>query len=285
MEKSIIDIGSNSIKMNIYNENGEKIFRKRYTVCLSQGMNEDLLLQPEAMERTVKGLLMLLGEAKGDVIALATAAVRKAKNKTEFLEKVKRETGLKVRVIDGDREAFYDFYGVKATLGIRDGLIVDIGGGSTELIGVKGGFVVGTDSIPYGARTMAELYFGDGETEEKKTEAYEKIFDLVDKIEWINKVRFTSIIGLGGTAHALGIQGSEEMTSEEFEKICKKIEDADIADREKMDGIGDKRADIIMGGILILKAIRNRITSGKFIVSDKGICDGVFYAERDFENI
>ena len=52
-----------------------------------------------------------------------------------------------------------------------------------------------------------------------------------------------------------------------------------------MEGIGDKRADIIFGGITILKAIKNRISATKFIVSDKGICDGVFYAERDFENL
>ena len=285
MEKSIIDIGSNSIKMNVFAEDGTKLFRRRYTVSLSEGMNEDLYLQPEAMERTVKGLLMLLAEAKGDVIALATAAVRKAKNRDVFLEKVKKETGLDVRVIDGDREAFYDFYGVKATLGIRDCLIVDVGGGSTELIGVKGGFVVGTESIPYGARAILELYFKDGETEDKKKEAFDKIFDLVDKIEWINKVRFTSIIGLGGTAHALGMQSKEEITAGEFEEICDKIENADIDTREKMEGIGDKRADIIFGGITILKAIKNRISATKFIVSDKGICDGVFYAERDFENL
>ena len=285
MEKSIIDIGSNSIKMNVYNEDGTRLFRRRYTVRLSEGMNEDLLLQPEAMDRTVKGLLMLLAEAKGDVIALATAAVRKAKNKAEFLEKVKKETELDIRVIDGDREAFYDFYGVKATLKIRDCLIVDVGGGSTELIGVKGGFVIGTESIPYGARAIAELYFKDGETEEKKTEAYNKIYDLIDKIEWIDKVRYASVIGLGGTAHALGIQGKEEMTSEEFERISDKIENADMDARTMMEGIGDKRADIIFGGVLILKAIKNRTNAVKFIISDKGICDGVFYAERDFENL
>ena len=53
-------------------------------------------------------------ELKDMTVALATAAVRKAKNKAEFLEKVKKETDLDIRVIDGDREAFYDFYGVKA---------------------------------------------------------------------------------------------------------------------------------------------------------------------------
>lgn len=133
---AVIDLGSNSVRLRIteINESGNYnlvSYEKEY-VRLSENMGPEKMLKPAPMDRTIKALqhfkqlCMALENVR--VIAVATAAVRQAANQTEFLKRVKAETGFSFKVISGEREAYLDYVGVTRTLPIKNGLIIDTGG-------------------------------------------------------------------------------------------------------------------------------------------------------------
>lgn len=171
MVLAIIDLGSNSIRMDIV-EIDEKTGSHRYIercrdmARLSEGMNLDGNLQPEAIDRTIAALSefkkIMKENNTDDVITVATAAVRKAGNSQEFIKQVEDETGIIVRVIKGEQEAEYDFLGVTSSLDIEDCVIVDTGGGSTEIILVNDGEPLARTSIPVGAVNMTEQFLFRG---------------------------------------------------------------------------------------------------------------------------
>ena len=133
---AVIDLGSNSVRLRIteINESGNYnlvSYEKEY-VRLSENMGPEKMLKSAPMDRTIKALqhfkqlCMALENVR--VIAVATAAVRQAVNQTEFLKRVKAETGFSFKVISGEREAYLDYVGVTRTLPIKNGLIIDITG-------------------------------------------------------------------------------------------------------------------------------------------------------------
>ncbi len=162
---AVIDLGSNSARMTIWEIEQEvvkPIKRLKEMVRLSEDMGPDRVLQPAAMDRTLKALQGFKTElnkyADIDLKAVATAAVRQAKNQKEFLKRVKNEAGLIINVIPGTREAEYDFLGVINTLPIQNALIMDTGGASTELILVQNRKLQHLVSIPFGSVNLSERF-------------------------------------------------------------------------------------------------------------------------------
>ena len=158
MRLSVIDLGSNSVRMSIFEEQlgsvPKTLASYRKATGLSRGMTEDMKLKTEAQMCAISALLEFkkINEEwrPQKTIAVATAAVRKAKNRDEFLTLVKNTCGFEIEVIDGQREAALDALAINRILGCSRGVICDIGGGSTELVGL--GDVGGSVSIPYGSR-------------------------------------------------------------------------------------------------------------------------------------
>lgn len=289
---AVIDLGSNSVRMSIFSpEHPQKPLKAyRSTIRLSEGMTTDGLLQAKPQMRAVNALLeyksILEGEGITTICAVATAAVRKAKNQKEFLDLVKTSTGIEIKVIDGQTEAALDSLAVSRTLGCSDGIICDIGGGSTELIGICQGETP-MISIPHGSRGICEMFLERGEA----PVAIEKAQAFADKLtaeaKWLSDFKNTPLVGIGGTLRALAkynlsdisssaIEGCE-ISSDRMQEIFAEIQNADIEARTKMAGIGAERADIILGGIILLKSIINHLTPSKIIVSDVGVREGVFF--------
>ena len=163
---ALIDLGSNSARMSVAEETGDgyrELYRRREMVRLSQGMNMDGNLQEEPQKRTICVLKKYAEEATKDgaeLRAVATAAVRRAKNGADFCARVKAETGIEIQVISGKDEARYDFYGVVSAIpDAKNCLITDVGGGSCELILSQDGEMQGKISLPFGAMTLTDKYF------------------------------------------------------------------------------------------------------------------------------
>jgi exopolyphosphatase / guanosine-5'-triphosphate,3'-diphosphate pyrophosphatase len=165
---AVIDIGTNSIHMvlaDILPDASFKILdRYKDITRLGNGVFATGRLSDEAMARALEVLktLVTLARNKGfeRISAVATSAVREAKNGGDFVGIVTEQTGLKVRVISGIEEARLIFVGVKNSIALSDGptLVVDIGGGSVELIlGNREGLIHGT-SLKLGAIRLAEQY-------------------------------------------------------------------------------------------------------------------------------
>lgn len=292
---SIIDLGSNSIRMDIVNINEETgnynyLERRRELARLSEGMNMDGNLQPEPMERAIDALRefkAIIHEYKvDDVTAVATAAVRKAKNGDKFCSRVMDETGISINVIKGEQEAEYDFMGVMSSLDINDCIIVDTGGGSTEFILVGDNEPLARTSIPVGAVNMTEQFLYSGETADALSGLSDYISSQLDKIHWLDDAEGLPIVGLGGSIYNLAIVNqnapnadrnalhgtviSGSSVNQTYHELIKMTPD------ERHDaGVEFGRVDTIICGIMPTVELIGKIKSDQVIVSTAGLKEGI----------
>lgn len=297
---AVIDLGSNSVRMSIADVSGDSVktvFMKRDVIKLSENMNDDMMLKEPAILRAEKALLEFkcIAEDYGceEIFSVATAAVRKAKNKDMFLNYIKEKTGLCVEVIDGEKEAEYDYFGVLESTDKKDFLIMDIGGGSTEIIGVKNRKLSDYVSIPMGSRSITEQYLKE-ETKDKIDNAL-KIFNKeTDKLLWLEKFNNLPIIGLGGCLRAIGkaecfVSGIEfknglSISTELVYDLFDRLRLMTVDERCLVEGIGDARGDIIIGGLIPFLATARKVNATKLIISDSGIRDGVINSLKNKYN-
>ncbi len=293
----VIDLGSNSVRVSIAEkESGKVIYIGKSPIMLSQGMNRDMHLKEEPIERCITAFLELkekmisLGVTK--VYAFATAAVRKAKNRAEFLALIKEKTGIKISVLSGEEEAELDFLGVLEKTKIKNALILDTGGGSTEFIGILNGEIVGAESIQIGSRSIKELFFADGETEENKEKAQREIERITECILWLSSLSGLPVIGIGGSNRTVGRIYLEDIGPDspidklslnyaDVMEIIARIENSKPEERLKMKGITTDRADIILGGVLPLKTVMTRLKSPTLYITDAGLRDGIIKKIRE----
>ncbi|MBP1743207.1 MAG: exopolyphosphatase [Firmicutes bacterium] len=297
---AIIDLGSNSVRMiimKIYDNGSYKMIdQAKEMVRLSEGMAEDNILKPVAVQRTVEALKLFRRFIEyydvENTIAVATAGVRNAANGEEFIAKVAAETGFKFDVIPGEMEAYYDYLGVINTIDVDDCVILDIGGGSTEIIRVEKRRVRNSVSIPFGAVNMTEKFLGKGETEVGKLGNLEKIIrDKLRGLGWLDDAAGLPVIGLGGSVRTVAkinkrekgyfIEGLHNYIMEpcEVQEVYAKVTAATISERKEISGLQKDRADIISGGLVPLKVLMEYIDSPMLVVSGNGLREGVFFKQ------
>lgn len=287
---AVIDLGSNSARLSISDVglNGIKtLYMEKSRVKLSENMNLDMMLKEPAICRTLSVLKdfnsVILNFECDRVFAVATAAVRKAKNGDEFVKRVYNETSLDLRVISGEQEAKYDFLGVKASVDYSDFVIMDIGGGSTEIIGAKGGALYAFESLPLGSRSITEKYLFD-ETENNIKKAEEMVFRQISDKKWLADFSNVPIIGLGGCLKAVGKNEAAKnqkklcanfpVSLESVKNLYGELKRLSVCEREKIEGI-QNRGDIIVGGLMPFVAVSKIVCATKLLVSASGIRDGI----------
>ncbi len=293
---AVIDLGSNSIRMSIFEINTDKTFRQtgnyRSMIKLSEGMSEDMCLKPEAQLRAVNSLLeykqIMQKSDITDLRAVATAAVRKAKNGEDFVATVKNVTGITIEVIDGETEASLDCLAISGALGCKDGVVCDIGGGSTEFIAISGSKMQNPAvSIPVGSRWITETFFANGESPQAISEAENYLSKQISKLPWLDKMSGAPIIGIGGTLRALAKYHMKdlskspisyhEISASEIDCLFNSIASASQSERKAMPGIGIERADIILGGLLPLMELKKLLAATKLVVADVGVREGILF--------
>jgi exopolyphosphatase / guanosine-5'-triphosphate,3'-diphosphate pyrophosphatase len=302
-EIAIIDLGSNSIVMMIMkisaNGSYKMIDQAKVMVRLSKGMAMSNLLQESAMTKgcdTIKLFKKLIdAHHVTETVAVATAAVRNASNQDVFLKRIEQETGIVFSVITGEQEAYYDFLGVINTIDIEDCVIVDTGGGSTEIILVKDRTIRNMTSIPYGAVVLTEKFMkNDDELKTNLRKLDEFMNDTIRGIGWLNELKGMTIVGLGGSIrnlgkihknllelHQSGLQlggiHNYSMNAMDVDSTLSMITDTDIRERQKLSGLGKDRADIIIGGLAPLKSLMRHVRSDRLVISGHGLRDGIFF--------
>ncbi len=295
MKAAIIDIGSNSIRMDIadIDENTGKYSyaeRRRIMARLSEGMGIDGCLQPEAVERTIEALKdfkkTIEKHGAKDIIAVATAAVRGAGNRDEFVRRVHDETGIGVRVIKGEQEAEYDFLGVTSTLDIDDCVIVDTGGGSTEIILVNDREPLARTSIPVGAVNMTERFLFRGESPEALSAMSDYVSSCLDKIHWLDDAECLPIVGMGGSIFNLAVVENGEpgidrarlhgysMSPDAVRETYERILEMSEFERED-EGIERGRADTVPAGVSPIIELIDKIGAEEVIISSAGLKEGI----------
>lgn len=279
MKYGIIDVGSNSVRLLVCDENTTFLKTNKIT-RLSEKMGDDLILKTEMVTRTVEAVSFFVNlaiEHKVEKIKIfATAAVRLAKNSQFFLDQVKNKTGLDVDVISGELEAFL---AVSGALNGRDGAVIDIGGASTELAVVSGGNLVYKKSINIGAVSLFSKF---GER-----------YNLIDKEikEKTSQFQFNDnvfLYGIGGTVTSLAsidlrlepydsskIHGYV-ITFDSVKKITEDLCKKSISERERVVGLQKERAGAISSGALILYEFMLSFGVKQIIVSEKDNLEGYF---------
>ena len=172
----IIDLGSNTARLVIVQMLGEGHFvvvdQLKEGVRLGKDMERDGFLKSQRIAETIKTLKMFrkLCDAYEveRIIAVATAAVRRAKNQRSFLDEVVANTGIKLKVLSAEEEATYVYRGVINTMDVPKGLILEIGGGSSKIIYYNRRNLLNYETLPFGAVTLTDLFGGEDVSQEEQ---------------------------------------------------------------------------------------------------------------------
>ena len=249
-------------------------------------MQEDGLLKSIPMERTAEVLCRFAKELKQEnasPFAVATAAVRKAKNRDVFLQLVKERAGLSLFVISGETEAYFDFQGVMAGIShINNCVICDTGGGSTELILVKDRKMTEKISLPFGAMTLTDAYSQDLET------AKGAVMQQLSTVSFLDDAKGFPIIGIGGSVCAIGaldqsLTHGESTDVHGYELSLKRMEElfdllATKTPQERMAiGVEKGRADSICAGFLPSLLLARQLTSPSLTLCTGGLREGILF--------
>jgi len=296
-----IDIGTNSFHLIIVKveENGALTILDREKEVIRLGSQKGNELSHISEEEIDKGLSILKSFKKladvynAKVHAVATSAVREAENKKDFLDKVLIETGIKIEVINGGKEAEYIYRGVRKALHYKNKklLCFDIGGGSTEyILGFNDKIIYG-ESIKIGAVRLSKKFFPDFLLNE---DAIEKCKQYIEHEVKSNKEinfneSFDYAVGASGTILAIaGIinfnRNEKKLKSlngfifskEELREVTNKIlEKKTPGERINIEGMEYKRADIIPAGLLILQKSFEIFNIKEMIISEYALREGV----------
>lgn len=293
----IIDIGSNSIRLAIYETAPQGAYRlineKKESARLSEKMN------PEgAMERAeILSIVPILRQfrevcrayACRQVRVAATAAIRNAANAEEIKALLEAQTGLDIEILTGEQEAYYGFVAVAGGMTNEDGFIIDIGGGSTEIALFQGRRMISSVSLPIGA-VNAQVRFGPASepwTAEQIGRLQSEVERLLSGLPWIDAHPGLPLIGLGGTIRTLGkldqrrrkyplrLAHNYLLETDSLRHYAETLPDLPLDKRKRMDGLSKSRVDIIVPGTLILYTVLRRIGSIYCQVSGAGLREGL----------
>jgi exopolyphosphatase/guanosine-5'-triphosphate,3'-diphosphate pyrophosphatase len=301
MEKiAIIDLGSNSARLVLVNilEGGYFVVfdELKETVRLGQDMDWDGFIKPQRIAQTIKTLTMFrrLCDANhvDKIFAYATAAVRRAKNQKSFLDEVAMTCGIKIKVLSVEEQAMLVYQGVINSMDIPKGLIMEMGGGSTNLIYYNRRNLIHFDTLPFGAVTLTDLFRNDNDKPEERAKKIEEfIGEQLDKIPWLSTVEpDTAFVGVGGSFRNLGrisrlirkypfnMTHNYELSTAEFNTIYSTIRKLDLDSTMKIKGLSSGRADIFPSALAVVSAVVSRFGFfEKITVSGCGLREGAMF--------
>lgn len=294
---AVIGIGSNSVRMLVAEVEGHtahRLWRDREGTRLFAGLDAQGNLRPEVMATTVSAVRRMAKEAREQgverVHLFATSATRDAANKDEFAAMLADAARVELEVCSGETEAALSFHGV--TDGDYCG-VIDIGGGSTEVVVGQGKNLVCAFSCQMGAVRLHKLQPIESHSDLPLVEnlAAEILEEQLRKHPTLTLPE--KWLGTGGTFTTLaamvkGIRWTDRtymhgtvLHLEQVEKLARQLSDMPMAERLKLPGLQPHRADIVVHGICILCALMRRLKITQITVSEYGNLDGYLKDQYD----
>jgi len=318
---AVLDIGTNSIHMvlaEVQPDYSYKILdRFKDMTRLGDGVFTSRRLSDQAMMRGLEVIrnLVTLARNKGyeRIEGVATSAVREARNGGEFLDHVAQQTGLTVRVITGAEEARLIFLGVQNSVALPDQptLVIDIGGGSVELIVGNRESVFHARSLKLGAIRLKDMYLTktppskamQRELEEAVTSQLKSALGPY-KTKRIEQVIATSgmagnlaeVIHLQRTGRPLPQLNLAKISAKEVTAVEKRLADATLKTRLAIPGLDPKRVDTLLPATTVFRILLDLLQKDEITICDKAIREGIIYdfilrhheriqAERDIPDV
>lgn len=291
-----VDIGSNSVRLKIARLTGGRlrpVLEDREVTRLGEGVFRSGFLAPESMAETVK-VLRRFHRATQQVVTdsvrvVATSALRDARNSQAFLEWVRSATGWKVEIISGLEEARLIHLGLVSNLRVDSApsLMIDLGGGSCELTISSRRQIRDTVSLPLGAVRLTDEFLRHdpprkGELKRLQGFVSREVNRIAPRIV---SARVTNVIATSGTAAALATVATHLrktrspqrpiVSRADMARIAKRLSRLPLAQRRQIEGVGLRRAEIIVAGAVVYHALLDRFTLKSFRYSTLGLRDGL----------
>jgi exopolyphosphatase/guanosine-5'-triphosphate,3'-diphosphate pyrophosphatase len=296
---AVIDLGSNSWRLVVFTFSPGEWWKRTdelyETVRIGAGLDASGRLGDEAMERGLETLevferfCLASGLARRDVHAFATSAIRDATNRDEFLQAAHEHIGLTIEVLSEEDEARYGYIAAANTTTITDGVVLELGGGSMQLIPVRDRLAQAFTSFKLGALRITESMLAGGGPARKKDlqRVRAHVRETLGGLDWLSSTG-DRLVGLGGAVRNLaaaalpkgspidlGVQGFT-ITRENLGQLVRMLAALPAAERGSVQGIKPGRGDIILAAALVLETVVELGDFEGIEVTEAGLRDGVF---------
>ena len=297
MRLAIIDVGTNTTLLLVAEARAESVsvLSDRAEITrLGRGIGQDGGLGRPGIERTLAVLAKyaaIAAEHGAIIHAIGTEALRRAPNADEFLLPAARILGAPVEVIDGDREAALTFLAAGRSfpaVAAGAAVVIDIGGGSTEIIVARAGRIDFRRSLPIGSVRLTERHIkSDPATNAESAGITAEITRRLAEVPF--PAPPLTLVGTAGTvtslaAMSLGLRSYDpqlvhghRLSLRTLDVQIGRLQASTQAEREQMAGLDPKRADVILAGALILQKLAEAAHANEILVSDRGIRWGLLY--------
>jgi exopolyphosphatase/guanosine-5'-triphosphate,3'-diphosphate pyrophosphatase len=291
---AVIDLGSNSFRLVVFTY-GERWWRRtdeiHEIVRIGEGLDATGELAPEPMERALETLEMYAHFCRAtgveEVRPVATSAIRDAANQTAFLAAARERTGLEVEVLASEQEAFYGYLAAINSTALRDGVVLDLGGGSIQLSAVRDRRAQDMRSWPLGAVRMTERFLSSDPVKPKHLKALRAhVAEALGELPWLGG----QLVGIGGTTRNLaaaaelqaelpsfGVQGFR-LQRDTLDALVERLARLPAAERGKVPGIKLGRGDLILAGAVVVQSVMELGGFESLEATEAGLREGVFFA-------
>jgi exopolyphosphatase/guanosine-5'-triphosphate,3'-diphosphate pyrophosphatase len=301
---AVIDLGSNSFRLVVFMA-GEGWWRRTDEIYEPVRIGEGLMATGELGEEPMRRALATLdvfshfcraaGLGEGSVDAVATSAIRDAANAERFLERARARLGLAIRVLSREQEARYGYLAAVNSTTLSSGCVLDLGGGSMQLVRVAQRLIADSGSWQLGTVRMSERFLPpNGPAKRKQLEELrEHVAAELARAPWLAQARQAAaggrLVGIGGTVRNLaaaaqraaglpsnGVQGMV-IEREALDELVARLAALPAAERASVPGIKPARADLILAGAVVVQGV---LLAGGFDAietTEAGLREGVFF--------
>jgi exopolyphosphatase / guanosine-5'-triphosphate,3'-diphosphate pyrophosphatase len=294
---AIVDMGSNSWRLVVFGyEPGTHwwslVDEIREAVRVGAGMGEERLLRPERIDRAIHTAAVFDAFCRASGIdridAVATSAIRDARNGEELLEEIRARTALNPRVISGREEARYGYLAIVNSTTLEDGFGLEMGGGSIQTVRIARRGLAEAESLELGSVSVSEEFLPGERAAAKAMRALRtRVADELDELGW-----WTGggrVVGIGGTIRNLAAAAMKRLdlpdidaqgfmlTREGLEELIDLLAATPASKRGSVRGIKPDRGDVILGGALVLAAALDAGDFDELEVTEAGLREGIFF--------
>ena len=281
MNYAVVDTGSNTIRMSVYDDNLTELYTEAIFANLA-GHIEDNCLTDEGIDVCCEALVYHRKKATefdAEFHVFATAAIRNAKNCDIIVKKIKEKTDIDMEILSGSDEGELSFLGAYEDFGVKCGVMADVGGGSSEVIVFDDGKIISVQSVPIGSlKAYKNFVKGEIPTKVEAENIKEEIIKYLDQNPDFKNVSTDCLCLVGGGVRAANKLSTAVLNSENLSvKGVDIMLDSFCGDESSLfifEKLVPKRKLTITPGLAIYSAIGNYFGADKIHISDKGIKEG-----------
>jgi len=296
----VIDMGSNSFRLVVYDYVPGRWWRHSDEIYdgvrIGAGLFETGALASERIERALAVVEIYAHFCAASsipptsVAVVATSAIRDASNGAELVARVKQLTRLDVRILSEAEEAYYAYLAAVNSTTLRDGVVLDLGGGSLQLVRVAERLMRATASLPLGTVRSTERFFAArGSGGKQRATLRDHVLAELAKAPWLAHAG-DRLVGMGGTVRNLasaaatageragiGVHGFA-LRRDALAELIARLARASDAERAQIPGIKPERAGVILAGAVVIAAVMDATSAEQLEVTEAGLREGVFFS-------